>query len=430
MAYENNHYVPRFIVNRFGERINIFDLKEGILERKKPDKIFCSTKLYEESLEKLFNQNAESRVANILFNKIINAEGTVTLTRRELMLLKRFFSLEMLRTPVAVNYINHQRSVFHKLGKHYYLDRMFKIHPVEEELSDEEYLKQTLLSILESDDEYKWADKENATFVAQKWTRVFNSCYFSIWDSKKCGEDFVISDIGMVCEHDPSRFYGDYGQELIKTGYYLSLLKKTKSAEEKANILKLILNEDNVGANFYFTPLTPSRTLVLVDPFYRLFDEAEDRMLGMSKPDIWPSGFQNKGIVKKNRSRYVDLEKAMRGEKDPNDEYIYDIVDLEKEDVIYFNVLNMDRIDSLLGFGESSRVLRSLGTYLCLGKPRKDYRKLSDLLSENGYAVPRNDFCRKEAYYFENLPNLDRAKANEYMNETIAFMQRMGEKHA
>ena len=134
MAYENNHYVPRFIVNRFGERINIFDLKEGILERKKPDKIFCSTKLYEESLEKLFNQNAESRVANILFNKIINAEGTVTLTRRELMLLKRFFSLEMLRTPVAVNYINHQRSVFHKLGKHYYLDRMFKIHPVEEEL--------------------------------------------------------------------------------------------------------------------------------------------------------------------------------------------------------------------------------------------------------------------------------------------------------
>lgn len=81
--------------------------KEFWLE--KADRLFCSTKLYEENLEKLFNQNSESEVANILFDKIVDAEGIITLTRKELMILKRFFALEMLRTPNTLQYIRRQR---------------------------------------------------------------------------------------------------------------------------------------------------------------------------------------------------------------------------------------------------------------------------------------------------------------------------------
>lgn len=115
MSQQNNHYVPQFLLKRFGEKINVYDVKSAVLTmRKRPDKVFCSNGLYEDELEHLFNVNAESKVANLLFNKILTEEAEVSLDREELLLLKKFFAIEQLRTPDSKLYIRHEREYFEK----------------------------------------------------------------------------------------------------------------------------------------------------------------------------------------------------------------------------------------------------------------------------------------------------------------------------
>ena len=83
-----NHYVSQFIIKRFSNAISIFDVHTGkIDESKRPHKVFYKEDIYDEEIEKLFNSNTESRVANILNNKVL-VEGEVVLTRTELETLK------------------------------------------------------------------------------------------------------------------------------------------------------------------------------------------------------------------------------------------------------------------------------------------------------------------------------------------------------
>lgn len=89
----HNHYISQFVIKRFSGAINIFNIDSGeIDEKKRPHKVFFKEDIYDEETERLFNY-IESRVANILDNKILKhdilrflkreAEKCDTLTARE-----------------------------------------------------------------------------------------------------------------------------------------------------------------------------------------------------------------------------------------------------------------------------------------------------------------------------------------------------------
>ena len=68
MGQQNNHYVPQFLLKRFGEKINVYDVKSAVLTiRKRLDKVFCSNGLYEDELEHLFNLNFSRFILPSLF---------------------------------------------------------------------------------------------------------------------------------------------------------------------------------------------------------------------------------------------------------------------------------------------------------------------------------------------------------------------------
>ena len=93
-----NHYVSQFIIRRFSNAINVFDVHTGkIDESKRPCKVFYKDNIYDEEIEKLVNFNIESRVSNILNNKIL-VDGDVVLTRTELETLKRYMLICSVRT--------------------------------------------------------------------------------------------------------------------------------------------------------------------------------------------------------------------------------------------------------------------------------------------------------------------------------------------
>ncbi|MDE7439741.1 MAG: DUF4238 domain-containing protein, partial [Clostridia bacterium] len=87
MAYSNNHFVPRFVLRRYKERLSVFNIKTGELkENNKLENIFSEQKLYDEDIEIKLGQNVESPFANILTQKILKAAvgEEIELTRKEL----------------------------------------------------------------------------------------------------------------------------------------------------------------------------------------------------------------------------------------------------------------------------------------------------------------------------------------------------------
>ena len=92
-----NHYVSQFVIKRFSDAINEFDIHSGkIDESKRPHKVFYHNDIYEDETEKLF-AHIKSRVANIIDQKILKHD-TITLTRKELILLKRYMLICSIRT--------------------------------------------------------------------------------------------------------------------------------------------------------------------------------------------------------------------------------------------------------------------------------------------------------------------------------------------
>lgn len=435
MKQQNNHYVPQFLLKRFGEKINVYDVKSAVLTmRKKPDKVFCLNGLYEDELESLFNSNAESKVAYLLLNKILTEETEVVLSREELLLLKKFFAIEQLRTPDTKTNIRHEREYFEKSSPEHLKAIGYFDNPTSK-LNDEEYLKLTLKGILEyngftEEDFSNWLKNPNITLSAQKWMRIYMQCYLSFWDSKKSGEDFLITDAGMFCEHDPSKFLpGNSKQmELLKPGFFLSLLENSSiSNEKKSFILQSVASGSEVRANFYFFSLTATRTIVLIDPFFRIFDKNEpwQSIFHLPLPDFWPSAFIDRNLIEKNQVQYENLENARVRTFSKNDKFIYKIHDMELEDVLYYNSLLLDRIDTIIGFGESGRIIRSLASYLQVYVPRNDYRKLKIELENIGYSIPSSEKYRRIGHSFTERPDQEIIKGWKYIEYAMKF-EKMG----
>ncbi len=432
MEQQKNHYVPQFLLKRFGEKINTYDLKSAVLTmRKRPDKVFYVKGLYEEALESLFNKNAERKVRDLLFDKILDETDEIILSRRDILLLKKFLAIEQLRVPDTLSYIKHERKHFESLAKDYLKTIGYHDNSTSQ-LSDDEYLSLTLKNILEYDgfseeDFDKWLRNPTTTLTAQKWMKLYNACYISFWDSKKSDEDFIITDEGMSCEHDPSKFLNPTQMELLKPGFMFSLLNDSNlSDEQKTIVFQAMMNGSEVRANFYFFSLTSTRTIVLIDPFFRIYDQSDpwSTFYKLPIPDFWPSGFVDRSLVNKNKCIYEDVEKANMHIFSENDKYIYKIHEMKLEDVLYYNCLMLDRVNEIVGFGESQKIIRSLACYLQLRKPLKNYTKLKSQLENLGYCIPCSQRYKDLAYGFSENPVNEAYRVRKYMDIALNIGRR------
>ena len=83
MAYDNNHYVPQFILRRFGDKLNRYNVKTGDIKNKGSIiNAFSGKNIYPEWLEHMLS-DLESRIANLIDNKILNVSNKVTITRTD-----------------------------------------------------------------------------------------------------------------------------------------------------------------------------------------------------------------------------------------------------------------------------------------------------------------------------------------------------------
>ena len=396
MAYENNHYVPQFILRRFGDKLNRYNVKtEEIKVKGSIINSFSAKNIYPEWLEHSL-ANLESRIANLIDNKILNVENNVTLTREDSWLIKKFFTVAMLRVPDSSLNVNKHLDSEESLIK-----RGFKETKIENE-SVEDYSYRTLKVILESnnlDDVYKHPE---VTYEACNWMTLFACCYLTIWDSKKVKEDFIITDCGMNCEHDKSRFktynfngklYTNNIEEMIKNGYVYKKFKDFTGNNKELLYHNLICNMQYVHANYYLFAVSNDRTVSLINPFYRLYNDETYLKITNEKPDVWPT-LLSKEAMSCNTQTYIEL-----GKSNSNDLFHYKVKDLSLNEVIIVNCMMLDRVYKWFGFDSSFKISRSLNVYSMIPKQfqRNSYEKLIDYLYSLGCEFPKikkyQDIC-------------------------------------
>ncbi|MCR5108390.1 MAG: DUF4238 domain-containing protein, partial [Lachnospiraceae bacterium] len=97
-----NHYIPRLLLRQFshGEKINTYDFINRAFQTKKLKNTFAQTDLFDEQLEKEFAYRIEGPVGDLLNNRLI-VGNTITLERRENLLLRKFLMINFLRAPIV-----------------------------------------------------------------------------------------------------------------------------------------------------------------------------------------------------------------------------------------------------------------------------------------------------------------------------------------
>lgn len=448
MAYENNHYVPQLILRRFGNKINLYNVKNGEVRYKRSTlNMFSEKKLYPVELENKLG-TFESNIANLLDNKILIDSTEVSLTRTEIWQLVQFACISMIRTPNSYKRLKNKQEAKDSLEK-----QGFKEVPLENE-SDEEYSQRTIEVILDSKNVDEVFKHPKVTYEACKWSLLFNNCCLSILDSTEAKEDFIIMDVGMICEHDKTRFQPfpllfskefvtkemnpmDYYRsneidEILKRGYIYSTLypytdkvikKETITQKEKDKILALYMTEEKmkyVHANYYIIPVSNTRTISFINPFFKLYFDEELLSLTGEKPDIWPTTLSIESMKTGTRN-YKKI-----GELSDDDVFIYPVKNIPYEDVIKINCMSIDRIDTWLGFDESSKIRRTLNVYRLVGFQRNNYDSLIEEFKKLGYEFPKTkkyidiknsicepDFTDKELkyneFFYKNVILPDRA---------------------
>ena len=93
-----NHYIPQFIIKKFSKAINVFNLKNGKIRENRPSfKVFYEKGIYDDEVEKTLNFNIETPFSKLLYDKLLTSESSITITREELLLIKRYMLVSSIR---------------------------------------------------------------------------------------------------------------------------------------------------------------------------------------------------------------------------------------------------------------------------------------------------------------------------------------------
>ena len=152
----------------------------------------------------------------------------------------------------------------------------------------------------------------------------------------------------------------------------------------KQNLLNLLYAQVNFHENYYMFSISKNRMIVIINPFFRMYDKKEK--LGV--PNIWPTEIQDRKLFEKNKSERLPIIMGKQVLKE-NDKFWYKICQMNWEDVVWVNMLMLDRIDTLLGFADLEKISDSIYNYIEWHKERnivapRDYQSLLKIIKERG----------------------------------------------
>ena len=363
-----NHYVSQFIIKRFSSAINVFDVHTGrIDESKRPDRVFYKKDIYDEELEKLFNYNIESKVANILNNKILVDGDTITLTRSELFLLKRYMLICSVRTFDEEKFCRLLKGFENNANRFisFYPEYSTLKKTKELNISDKELYLRTLKVFATTEIIKDIVDNPLATREMLVWAIPFLDSYIAFWDTPK-GKEYILTDCGMCSEYEGFHMITG-GIDISKSAYLLHHINK-----KEYQYCGLLASNIPMYENYDIYNLSSTRSMVMINPFFKLYNNAQVMLMDsnggnefftLEKPDIWPAIIQNRELfgVPENRYSHNSEPFSMYSQ---DDLFIYTPKTLKEEDLVYINTLMLSQTKDIIGFNDASKIIDSIYYYV------------------------------------------------------------------
>ena len=371
----NSHYVPRLILRKFGDKLSLYNVKTGELkENIPPEHAYAIQGFYDNETEKKLNLKIESQFGGLLSNLILKRENEISLSRANVLLIKKFLLVSMIRSVQAEHWVQRER-MFYKLCP----PAPFEEKQIEGE-SPNEYWLRTINVILDTDGTPQQVlGHPDKTYPAYRWACIVNSAYLSFWDAPSNRDEFVITDIGMTSENEKG-WDGGRVHNRKKLDYIAKLLESTNDKSERESLSKLLNTVTSFSENFQMFPISSKRMIVLISPFFKF--RYFRKSLGVPVPNLSDlTVIPNEKLFEPNRNHYVLPQMPNKGyQYHEDDKYIYDVKVLTTDEIRYCNALFLDRIDTHLGFTSLNHAVGSIVKYKKLNEPpyvpRVDYTKL------------------------------------------------------
>lgn len=378
----SSHYVPRLILRKFSDKLSLYNVKTGELkENIPPEHAYAIGDFYDEKTEKKLNLHIESQFGGILSNLILKCDKEISLSRMNLLLVKKFLMVSIIRSIKGEEWMHKEKSFYERC----HVPAPFKEKQIDGETSFEYWLR-TINIILDTDCTPQQILKHSdRTYPAYRWACIVNSAYLAFWDAPNVREEFVITDIGMTSENEKG-WDGVCVHNWKKLNYIKALIDATSDTNERESLYSLLNTVSSFSENFQMFPISSKRMIVLISPFFKL----RYFMKTSGKTVPWLSDLTmipNETLFEPNRNYYVSPPISGKGyQYHDDDRYIYDIKTLTVDEIRYCNALFMDRIDTYLGFSSLDHTVGSIIKYKKLNDPpyvpRVDYTELYKIIQK------------------------------------------------
>lgn len=280
------------------------------------------------------------------------------------------------------NFLKEDKNIF---------DEMYNEKVIEGE-TDVEYWYRTLNVILDTDGSSEQIKKhEFVTSTAIRWSKVVETGYLAFWDSYE-KNDFVITDVGMTSENEKT--FNEKVYNFQKTNQLTKILEDL-NANNVGNVptnfsletQKQLYVNKNFHENFMMFPISSKRMIVLISPYFK-FLEAFRKYYQFSADYSSLTHITDISIFEPNENKYVDANNFKQPKSfHENDEYIYKVKSLNREDTLYCNCLFLDRIETFLGFHKLFNLASSVLYYKKRTKNWKyakvNYESLEKIIKES-----------------------------------------------
>ncbi len=391
---KNSHYVPKFILKKYSDKICLYNIKTGELkENVNPRNAFVKYGFYSDETEEKLNILLEKHFANLLSNKILKCENTIELSHDELKLVKKFLLVSIIRSFGSQNLMQSEKLYYDIVAELSMQQGMSQyeaeqIRPfVEKEIDGEtsyDYWMRTINTILDSDGTpQSILEQENKTYPAYRWSTVINAGYLAFWDSDFLKNEFVVTDVGMTSENEVG-WNGVTIQNQKKFNFLLNLRNKIKDKKLLRDIDKNLAFVQAFHENFQMFPISAKRMIVLISPFYKFRDMYKDIVSMPSLESL--TMLPNENLFSSNQCKYVLPQNDVIAKYHKDDKYIYNIKQLSSQETKYCNALFLDRINTTLGFSSLNKAVGSIVNYKKITDPphvaRVNYKSLYKIINE------------------------------------------------
>ena len=373
---DKNHYIQNRLLKNFATKsgngkfkICVMDLINFKAEFHNTDNAFYEKRLYDLStsqdikeLETKFATAIECPMSKILKKIQSNYSDKITFTRTELETIRKYFLLQLYRTP------NNRRSYINPRKNSFELSQF----DIKENESKVDFWKREMLTILDSD----WKSLLYTDMVGiKKHVLDINQCFIMI---VKTNEEFCINDLGYVTERLPIKIDPNREQDYIQLAKELGKQLYGKDNFDDA-ARKEIENETSYIDNYRLFPISSNYAILLVSPLWKVYFFDPENFLkntGLFSPIIMK-------YISLPLNTYINADKIndpqdIENNLDPNDTFTYIIHSIDEEETIFLNHLLMNEAYCFIGLKTPSKFLKTIREY--------------NILKQNGMKNMHHDF--------------------------------------